>query len=108
MIINVKPSSTSTSIDDTENERNSAYENENAYCNKFRVLFVTISSQMMDRANGFNSQLISRRDERFLDSATSSTIIQQYSRRTGYHKQCSFGRGQNSSYTPVSTCELAG
>ncbi|KAK4475524.1 hypothetical protein MN116_000806 [Schistosoma mekongi] len=92
--INAKPGSTNTSIDNAENDGNSTTEDESTCYNKSKSFFDTISSEMMDRANGLNPQGMNRRDERLLNSATFGTIPQQYPRRTGYHNQRSFGYGQ--------------
>ncbi|KAH9577922.1 hypothetical protein MS3_00008219 [Schistosoma haematobium] len=92
--ISTRTGSSSTSFDNAENNRSSTTEDENTCYDKFKSFFDTISSEMMDRANGLNPQGMNRRYERLLNSATFGTVPQQYLRRTGYHNQRSFGYGQ--------------
>ncbi|KAF7233572.1 hypothetical protein EG68_11999 [Paragonimus skrjabini miyazakii] len=59
---------------------------EDAICyNQSKSFFDTLSSEMMDKANGVTSQGMNRRDERLLNSATFGTTGFQYPRRGGYH-----------------------
>ncbi|CAH8616224.1 unnamed protein product [Heterobilharzia americana] len=114
-----------------ENDGSSATGDENACYDKSKSFFDTISSEMMDRANGVNPQGMNRRDERLLNSATFGAIPQQYPRRMSYNQR-SFGYGQrrggnassgnfwrsngsgnkhaftNSPHTPLPTSERAG
>lgn len=92
--ISTKTGSSGASVDNAENDGSSTTEDENTCYDKSKSFFDTISSEMMDRANGLNPQGMNRRDERLLNSATFGTVPQQYPRRTGYHNQRSFGYGQ--------------
>ncbi|CAH8644879.1 unnamed protein product [Heterobilharzia americana] len=91
--ISSKAGSSNASVDNTENDGSSATGDENACYDKSKSFFDTISSEMMDRANGVNPQGMNRRDERLLNSATFGAIPQQYPRRMSYNQR-SFGYGQ--------------
>ncbi|VDQ00342.1 unnamed protein product [Trichobilharzia regenti] len=85
--------SSNASADNTDNDGSSAAGDENTCYDKSKSFFDTISSEMMDRANGVNPQGMNRRDERLLNSTTFGTVPQMYVRRTGYNNQRSFGYG---------------
>nr|CAH8869986.1 unnamed protein product [Trichobilharzia regenti] len=91
--INTKTGSSNASADNTDNDGSSAAGDENTCYDKSKSFFDTISSEMMDRANGVNPQGMNRRDERLLNSTTFGTVPQMYVRRTGYNNQRSFGYG---------------
>ncbi|KER34081.1 hypothetical protein T265_00255 [Opisthorchis viverrini] len=87
--INISVPKSSSSVDgdaSKSDEVGGSVASEDGPCyDKTKSFFDTLSSEMMDKANGVNPQGLNRRDERLLNSATFGTVPPQFVRRGGYH-----------------------
>ncbi|TGZ66533.1 hypothetical protein CRM22_005287 [Opisthorchis felineus] len=87
--INISVPKSSSSVDgdaSKSDEVGGSVASEDGPCyDKTKSFFDTLSSEMMDKANGVSPQGLNRRDERLLNSATFGTVPPQFVRRGGYH-----------------------
>ncbi|THD22026.1 hypothetical protein D915_007225 [Fasciola hepatica] len=92
--ISVK-SNSSVDGDANKEESGDSATGEDSVCyNQSKSFFDTLSSEMMDKANGVNPQGMNRRDERLLNSATFGTTGTQLPRRGGYgHHRYNYAGG---------------